>query len=434
MDDYPKILFISSTPLGSDTNSGNTYINLFSKYPKSKLSYLTLNDRLADTDLCESYFYIGEKEMIKSILNRNTITGKSIPFHNSIVDGKENFSAKNINLITKLPRFFLVVIQEFVWLFGKWKSEELYSYIEKVNPDIIFLPLKSKIFTNIIGAHIAQHCKKPLVTNISDDDYTLQHYSLSPFFWIYRLISRKYIKLNVLQASKSYVISDLQKNTYKKIFNREFDILFKGYDFSFEPFYIKKVTCPLKIIYAGNLMDGRWKTLAKIAQIISKINRKKNTAQLFIYSRNPLSKKMRNALNIEGSSAFLGGINNAQVLSELKESDIVLHVESFELKHKLATKFSFSTKIVDFFHSARCIFAVGWDQAASINYLIKTDAAVVACNEIEIEEKLRMLIENPELIAEYGKKAWECGKRNHQIDKIQKKLYNDLSQLVKNTN
>lgn len=35
-----------------------------------------------------------------------------------------------------------------------------------------------------------------------------------------------------------------------------------------------------------------------------------------------------------------------------------------------------------------------------------------------------------ELIYEYANKAWECGRRNHQIKEIQSNLYKDLKSLV----
>jgi len=75
--------------------------------------------------------------------------------------------------------------------------------------------------------------------------------------------------------------------------------------------------------------------------------------------------------------------------------------------------------------------AIGWQEAASIDYLIKNDAAIVATNEEEIFEQLEKMVSNPSIITEYAKKAWDCGKKNHQIDEIQKRLLKDLESLVK---
>ena len=62
--------------------------------------------------------------------------------------------------------------------------------------------------------------------------------------------------------------------------------------------------------------------------------------------------------------------------------------------------------------------------------MINNDAAMVATNIDEINEKVNELIMDRDLIEEYGKKAWICGKRNHQIKDIQKKLVKDFQELV----
>ena len=127
---------------------------------------------------------------------------------------------------------------------------------------------------------------------------------------------------------------------------------------------------------------------------------------------------------------FHGRISNEEVKNVQAAADILLHVENFSLKDKLTTRLSFSTKLVDYFYQGKCIFAVGPKDVASIDYLMKNDAAVVATNEKEIYEKLKMLVENPDIIREYGDKAWDCGKRNHKIDKIQKMLYEDFERVI----
>ena len=74
---------------------------------------------------------------------------------------------------------------------------------------------------------------------------------------------------------------------------------------------------------------------------------------------------------------------------------------------------SFSTKIVDYLNSSRPIFAVGLNDVASIDYFIKNNSAVVSESEKQIVEKLKPLIESEELRLSYGKKAYECRKKNH---------------------
>ena len=162
-----------------------------------------------------------------------------------------------------------------------------------------------------------------------------------------------------------------------------------------------------------------------------KINSKEILAQIYIYTMTPMTETMKKSLYSEGNSFLMGGVPAEEIPRIQKDSDILVHVESTRLKDRLEVRHSFSTKIVDYFRANRCIFAVGKDDVASIDYLINEDAAIVAQSEEDVYTKLDCLVNDKELITEYADKAWSCGKRNHQIYEIQKNLYQDLSSLVK---
>lgn len=70
-------------------------------------------------------------------------------------------------------------------------------------------------------------------------------------------------------------------------------------------------------------------------------------------------------------------------------------------------------------------------KAASIDCLIKNDAAVVAKSNDEIYEKLNLLINDKELIDEYSEKAWEYGKRSFDRVNIQMLLKESIKKSCK---
>ena len=47
-----------------------------------------------------------------------------------------------------------------------------------------------------------------------------------------------------------------------------------------------------------------------------------------------------------------------------------------------------------------------------------------------IKEAIMKIVDKPQLINEYAKKSWDCGLINHQIDKIQTRMYNDFKSLL----
>ena len=145
---------------------------------------------------------------------------------------------------------------------------------------------------------------------------------------------------------------------------------------------------------------------------LKKINKKEIVAPLDIYSPTVLDDQTLTGLTSNGCT-YRGGISKDEVADIQKNADIVVFVESLEKKHRYAARLSFSTKLTDYFASGKCIFAIGDESIAPIVYLKENDAAVIAAEYSQVEEKLYSLIEKPEKILQYGRKAFDCGKRNH---------------------
>ena len=227
-------------------------------------------------------------------------------------------------------------------------------------------------------------------------------------------------------ASDLFVISDIQKRDYEKIFSMECKVITKGADFSKREEKPVLHNNPLKILYAGNLALGRAETISNITKALEKINRDGKKAELRIYSATPLTDEQKKTMADSSNSFFMGSVSALEVQKLQSEADILVHAESFKEEYFNLIHYSFSTKLVDCFHSAKCIFAVGPEKAASIDCLIKNDAAVVAKSNDEIYEKLNLLINDKELIDAYAEKSWQYGKKSFDIKDIQELLLESM--------
>lgn len=428
-----KVLIVSRGVWRDDNNSGNTLTNLFANFDSNNIANIYCSPQYPDNKVCKKYFQINDRMLINNIIKPRQTVGKVFDI---TTDGAEKNSEKlvlkekNIYDFLRMHRLTIFyTIREAIWKTGRWKNHKLDKFIEGFDPDIIFAPLYDSHYMNRLDRYIKEKTRKKMVTFITDDLYTYKQFSLSPFFWINRFFLRRNIRKTIKVNNEVYIMAPKQKEEYDQIFNINSKILYKGGNFNIFSHKKKQVNSPIKLVFAGNVFSGRWKSLAKIGEAIKKINEYNVKAQLYIYTQNPISKKMRTALDIPKSVFLMGGISYSEIKKILLGADIVVHVESLELKYKLLTRLSFSTKLVDYFESGRCIFAVGWREASSIDYLIKNDAAIVVGDLKNIEVSLRKLIDNPQLILDYGRKAWECGKRNHQIEVIRGNLYKDLYSL-----
>jgi hypothetical protein len=65
-----------------------------------------------------------------------------------------------------------------------------------------------------------------------------------------------------------------------------------------------------------------------------------------------------------------------------------------------------------------------------MDYFIKNDSAITATDEAQLEEKLRYILENPDVIEEYGKKAFDCAKRNHDKELMDQRFIETVCRAV----
>ncbi len=424
-----QVLFLSTSPLRMDNSIGNTYANIFDGMETVKFSSIFCQSGTPNAMFVDRCFRITEKDLLKNLKDKNYNVGKEVKKEQASLLHPPKKAYRFMKML-RFKAFFWG--RDFIWKVGRWKSQALLDFVKEVQPDIIFAPLdNNRTLNNMIQyVHGIAGCK--LVTYAWDDVYTLHQTSMSPLFWIDRFYQRPPIRRIAKLSDKIYVISKQQKEVYDKCFNKECSILFKGYDFKVNPEI--NSNSPLKMVFTGNLGYMRWKSIISIIEVLEKINFDGTKIELEIYSKTALKKSIIARMNKPGTAYFKGGVSNAEVMRIQEEADILLHIESFEKKQKNLVRLSFSTKLVDYFHQAKCIFAVGPKDVASMDYLIQNDAAITATNEKEIAEKLKNLVENPSMVREYGDKAWECGKRNHQIDSIQDMLYRDFEKLIAENN
>lgn len=421
-----NILVITRSAWRNDNSTGNTMSNILSGFENDHIYSLCFRSEQPENDIIEGHFSISESQIIRHFMNKAEV-GKIWDCKQSTP--KDDLEKRMYVAAKKHKIPGMALIRELIWDVAPYKNNNLRNYLDEIKPDIIFMATTDGCYMYKVLKYIKQYTNAKLVLFHSDDKYTLKQFIISPFFWIYRINLRKWVGRSIKSADINYVISDIQKDEYTKFFDKEFKILYKGNVFDEMP-ETNSSNNILKLVFTGNINVGRYKSLAKIGQALKIINKDEIKAQLDIYTQSVITKKMKKALDIPGCINLLGPVSSEEVKKIQENADILVHVESFDLKNKLIVHQSFSTKIVDYLHQAKCILAVGPKDVASMDYLIKNNAALTATNTDEIAQALQSVIDDKNVLSKYGRKAWECGKKNHQIDKIQSMLYNDFRELV----
>jgi len=425
-----KVLLVSRNVW--DNKAGNTYSNFFQEFEPDQLAQVFCRDELPDNELCENYFCISENKLIKSLYSKQNV-GNFVN-KNEIVENlalqKTAKTGNKFYAIFRNYRFTLLLwLRELIWLSGNWKSKELNRFIREFNPDVIYTTAYDTFYTYRVLNYVRKVAKVPYVMFHCDDQLTYRKFSFSPLFWVNRFILRQFVTKAIKQAAINYCIIDEQRSVYNSLVPNDYRILNKCADFS-GAHDVDNIHMPLKMVYAGNLHLGRWKTLQKLAEVIKLINKDDIKIQLDIYTGKSVSDKKLKNIKIDRSINVHDFVPYRQLIEIQKKSDIMLHVESFNLKERLVTFLSFSTKIVDFFEMGKCILAIGWKEAAPIKYLLAKDAAVVIRDTNQIQSIITVMLNKPDMICDYAMKARKCGENYHDRNRVLSAFKSDLINII----
>lgn len=431
-----KILVISAEVWRDDKNGGNVLSNIFCD-TGYEFAQIYCNPGKPSNHLCKKYYQMTDSMMINAILHRGksgrVITYKEYPCdENECLE--ENIEQENRSFYEFFRRHrweIFYVIRSIIWRVAKWNTPELRQFIIDYKPDLIFAPCYASHEMLAIDRMVKELTNVPMISYISDDNYGLRQFRLSPIYWINRFVLRRNMRKTFKMYDLVYTMTEEQKREYEKVLGCEMKILRKSGDFTKVP-KKRAVNKPIRMIYAGGIYVGRWKTLAKIVEAIKNVNEDNVKIVLDIYTGNTLTEKQKLLLNDGVNSTVHKSIPLAELKKKYAQSDIALHVESFELKYKLLSRISFSTKIIDCLSSGCATMAICWNQHSGYIYLKKHDIAICVDSVNKIPIAIGNLIDNPEQIIDYAEKARNFGLKYHQKEDIKKGFMMDIeSYMVK---
>ncbi|EGJ72048.1 hypothetical protein Bcop_1860 [Bacteroides coprosuis DSM 18011] len=386
-----------------------------------------LSPGLPNNKICNRYFQVTDKDMFISLVGKRAgrITNNDSSCSEMVAQHQGIYHyLKKISIIIHTP---MMMLRDAIWCMGRYNEEALKSFIDDFKPDIVFSPRKVSPKFLRLEKIIYRLCGKPIVPFTGDNEIGYDCFSLSPFFWIRRYFITKMFEKNVAIYSHYFAHSKRQTLLYSQKYKLSTSVLFKCSSY-ISNHNKSSIDMPIKVVYAGRLYCNRWKTLAAIGKAIKKINQEGEKIRLYIYTMDKLTKKQRKVLSEENSVYVKGGVTPDQLVKIYNHADIALHVESFDRVNMLATKYSFSTKIIDLLSSGCAVMAICWEKQTGYEYLSEQDAGICIPSYDRIEPKLRELLANPQIILEYTQKAMDCAKKNHS----RKAVHKQLSEIFKN--
>lgn len=427
---FPKILVISNNPFSTVNNNGKTLASLFDSYPSQKLAQLYFSQEDPKHPLFNIFYRISDIDILRKIFHKTKSCGNEVFYRESFLENKNNLELKKNNKIPK--NSFFRILREFIWSDRFWNSKELNLWLEKFNPDIVFLCAGDSGFAYKITNYIKKKFDSKLIVYITDD-YVLPRKTISIFWWIRRNFIFSKMK-NVINESDLFLtISEKMQKSYKQLFNKE-SIIALNTPSSLLSDDLKQKDTRYKqiLVYAGGLHYKRYVTLSLLAKAIYEYNKtqsSENKVFLQIYSNSIPKESIKEKLCFENASDFLGSLNQEELKKVFNKADIMVHVEAFDKKSIEATRLSVSTKIPEYLSLGKPILAIGPSQIASMEYL--EDCSFCVNNKEDIYTKISEFLSDENLRKTISKKASEKYLKNHEKEKVSIFFINSIRKIYR---
>lgn len=427
---HHKVLIVSHNAISDTQSNGKTISSLFAGWDKDCLAQLYLTTDVPDFTLCQKYFQLHDFDALKRLIFKSKYQGRRV-YCESITEAelyKDNVK-KNVllNIIRNNISPLFRLIRDVLWNISGYKTGALKNFLDDFKPDIVFFQSSSGVFAFSIVKWICTSRNIPLVMQVTDD-YVTGRRTYDPFFWLQLRRLNDAFKWAITYCECVVAIGDKMAEEYKRRFGGTYYIAMNSVSVLNLPVY-KPSTSIIKLLYAGNLGLNRWKVLAVIGECIKEINEEYAIlGELSIYSLVEPSPKELSHLLRPPYSSFKGALNTHELNTVKSDIDILVHVEAFDNINKHVTRLSISTKIPEYLASGRCIFAVGPDDVASIEYLSEYDLGVVVttCDKRNIKESLKKLMINSEQRVHYAQKGLIVADERHNAESVA----NDIFQII----
>ncbi len=417
----PKIL-VCNVACWNSKIGANTFSSLLEKYPAENIANIYCREEFPDNPQCGRYFQIAESRVIRSIYKPGIKTGRPLQACQQMDDQDQDAIEKSRTLYNKNKKkrsYLKLFARELIWKIGKWKSPELDAFIDEFQPDIVLFGMDGYIHMNCICRYVVKRSGAKAVGYFWDDNFTYKQRPGKPGFLLMRWMNRKSLKKLVHCGDAFWAITEKTKREADEFFGIDCQVLTKPIDFAqgqiWKPYDLQ---IPIKMLYTGNLLIGRFDTVKAVAKAMETVNRDGVKIELDVYTGSYIPPEELEQL--PPCVHMKGVVPQQQVFQLQQQADILLFAEAMTGENSKIARLSFSTKLTDYFRSGKCILAIGAHDVAPMEYLRAENAAVCAATQKQITEQLQLLTQDPDRILEMAENAYLCGQRNHSREKIQK--------------
>ena len=424
----PRLMVFSHSGFSDSDANGITMKNLLSAFPPEELAEFYQDVQTADFSAAHRYFRVTDTQMVKAFFGKKAQhIFQYNPEEQAVASAKKSGgTAKKIPIWLKKQKynFTLKWLREQLWGLSPWGHRSLKKWMDEFAPEAVVYMVGESVYLDKLVLKTCRRYHIPLVLYNGEAFRIIDlktRRGLERAY--YRRVEKLYEKLNATADLVLYNCEMLRED-YEAKYPRlgKASVVYNSAPCDHGEYTPKE---DVRITYFGNLGVGRSEMLLEVAAVLNRIDPK---LRLDIYG-NALPEAARRFEETE--NIRFHGFVDAQTLHGIVEnSDILLHVESFDPDIIPKLKYAFSTKIAQCLCAGRCFVSFAPTGTASSRYLRDAEGALLISDERELEQWLTKLVKNKDLRREFAKKAAETGANNHKMEATAARVKREIEGLL----
>jgi glycosyltransferase involved in cell wall biosynthesis len=435
--EYPKVL-IFGQPFNNFSGGGITLTNLFKGWPKDKIAVTYLGHGLVSvtSDVCETYYQLGEKEHYWKF--PFSLVQKKFRSGLKVIENKEEPST---GLSKKGLRYFIVnkifyPALEWLGLFhcvsGIELSKDFKTWLSEFKPDVLYIQVATRE-TLLFAGKLNDHLKIPsAIHNMDDWPSTISRKGLFRNYWKKKIDKEFKCLLDRMDLFLS--ISDAMSSEYRMRYGKEFKPFHNPIDTKKFTGLRKKSFAEgnvLRILYLGRIGMANKESLYLFSKAVSAWAMKGLTIHLDIFTPDvdsPDSKLIKNLNKVRLSLP----VKYYEVPALLAISDLLLLPLDFNQTGLSYAQYSIPTKASEYMMSGTPIIVFAPSETAISKFCTENDCAYCLAKpeKNEIFTAIQFIVEHEDFRKKWTKNAVELASKLFDASLVRENFQTALTGLV----
>lgn len=414
---HPRLLIVGTVPYNTQSTS-RAFEAYFHNWEKENIAQIFSNQKSPVKGHCGTLYQITDYRLLQRWKGRKMETGV-IYNYDELPDCNESENRVDESTYAKKAYRFgskhsplTHLLRALLWRKHFWCTEKLNKWLDKFNPEVVFLSFSDDFFISQIAYYVAKRYDIPIVSSIGDDYIFNYRFSFNPIYNIYKLSYRRHIRKVLSYKGSAIYISDKIRDKYNKEYGLDGETVYLTSTVKRKSFSYVNKEDPL-ITYFGNIRMGRNISLNEIGYALKRVN---PNYKLEVYSgeNNP---EYYQLLESNPNIYYGGRIPYEKVQEKMAQSDITVIVEGFRDEDIYWSRYSLSTKAADALASGATILTYGSQECGIVEYMQSTNASFVCTEKDKLVAVIKEAITNEKLQQQYYTQQIVMTQEHHNLQK-----------------